>query len=190
MSLQPTNDRPVIKLEVEVTAETSHDLDVLIAEEGWERDDGLRIILGAGLGAVRSQRFEQARLSGVGAHPGQNIDNENRRFQVRLLKVEQSLAVLRFKLFEAQQANTSWELSTGAIRNENLGLRGTLERQRNELSALNDRVRALENENAALKSLLGETHEQPAVALTPEKPPSARQYVFKRIKRWVDSKRD
>ena len=184
MSQQPTNDQPVVKLEIEVTADTSHDLGVLFAEEGWENAEGLRLVIGAGLGTVRARRAMQSMQA------GENLDATLDRLMSRLMEVESSLAVTRFRLYEYQQANQGWELSTGAIRRENLGFQGVLERKRNELSALNDRVRALENENTALKSLLGETHEQPAAALTPEKPPSARQHVFKRIKRWVDSKRD
>ena len=35
MNKQPTNDRPVVKLEIEVTPETAHDVVILITEEGW-----------------------------------------------------------------------------------------------------------------------------------------------------------
>jgi len=118
MSQPPTNDQPIVKLEIEVTAETFHDLGVLIAEEGWEYDEGLRLVLGAGLGTVRAQRGRQS-MQG-----GEDIDTTLDRLMSRLKEVESSLAVTRFRLYEYQQTNQGWELSTGAFRSENLGGRG------------------------------------------------------------------
>lgn len=49
-----------VKLEIEVTAETANDLVELIAEKGVDFAEGLRLILGAGMGALDIQRREQA----------------------------------------------------------------------------------------------------------------------------------
>ncbi len=47
-------------LEITLTAETKQELEHFIAEKGWERAEGYRILLGAGLGYLRSQPYQEA----------------------------------------------------------------------------------------------------------------------------------
>ena len=145
MGQQPTNDQPVVKLEIEVTAETSHDLGVLIAEEGWDYTEGLRIILGAGMAAIRAERAQQALISGSEA--AEHIQ----RMHKRLVGTESSLAVTRFRLYEALKTIQNWELSSGATRIQNTGYQGLIHRQKEELDELKDRLHRQEEELVKLR---------------------------------------
>jgi hypothetical protein len=126
---ESAQERGRIRLEIEITADQAREIEALIetleATRGCTRDEGLRMLLGAGLAALRSHLFES-----------QMPEDELARLRKRLLEVEQSLAVTRFRLFEAQEANRSWALSTGAIRNENQALKGLVDRLRGEIAEL------------------------------------------------------
>jgi len=122
----------LVKVEVYVTAETATDIDELRHEKGWGVDEGLRILLGMGIGAARG---EAARFDA----------EAQERMIARLAEVEGSLAVLRARMFEMEKANEAWDLSTGAIRQQNLGFQGLINRQKEELDTLkleNARLRA------------------------------------------------
>jgi hypothetical protein len=126
------------ELKILVTAETARNIDMLIAERGWDPVEGLRILLGLGMAAARTEPASDGNKEGV------------ERMGNRLKEVESSLAVLRFRMFEMQKANQSWELSTGAIRNQNLVFQGVIARQKEELEKLNRLLREKEEELAPL----------------------------------------
>src|SRR3972149_9661782 len=103
--------KEAINLEIFVTPETAGDIESLITEKQWEKQEGLRILLGAGLAAIRTRLFDQDEIE----------DGFDSKLKSRLMEVEQSLAVLRFQLFEALERNRSWELSSGAIQKAKIG---------------------------------------------------------------------
>lgn len=111
-----------VKLEILVASETAKDVEDLIKEKGWEREDGLRLLVGAGLMAVRLHPFED--------NEDQTLPTEAR---TRWLKVEGNLAVVGFRLFEALEANRAWELSTGSIRKQNAWLENVLKQKQGEI---------------------------------------------------------
>jgi hypothetical protein len=114
----------VVKLEVNVTAETAQDIEQLFHEQEWESTEGLQILLGMGLGAMR----------GEDAHS--NGEEAKERMAARLMEVEGSLAVLRSHMYEMDKANQSWELSTGAIHKQNAGFIGLINRLKEEIDEL------------------------------------------------------
>ncbi len=129
-----------VRLEIQIDAETMREIEAAIEDNGWEYDEGLRLLLGSGLAYVKGERVLQAIESGILSK------DELQRTLSRMMETETRLAVLRFRTFEAQQANQAWELSTGAIKNENQGLRAVVQRLREENAALraeNDRLRRL-----------------------------------------------
>jgi hypothetical protein len=119
-----------VRLEVWLDPASAREIDQLITQRGWNREEGLRIILGAGAGFLRGEKVLQV------AAIGQRTEEELERLLKRLIETESSLASARFRMQELEQANRAWELSTGAIRNENLALKGVLERQKTELQEL------------------------------------------------------
>jgi chromosome segregation ATPase len=152
------------KLEVWVTREMAEDLRALLQEEGWTQDEGLRLILGAGMGAVRAAQAE-ADLENEALPEANDAPPTFEAMRRRLIHVEASLAVLRFRLFEAQEANRAWNLSTGAIQAENVGLNALVKRQKEDIEALKARL-------AELEAALRQATSAPAPPAPASEPPS------------------
>jgi len=134
----------LITLKVIVTPETACDVDKLLTEQGWTTAEGLRLLLGVGMAAARVQA---AQTEG---------EDALHCMEERLKDVEGSLAVLRFNMYEMQKANQAWELSTGAIRNQNLGYSALIRRQKDEIEALKSRLAEAQAEVTHVKTLVGE----------------------------------
>jgi len=146
----------LIPVEIKVTQETFDDLDHYIEEKGIERDDGYRLILGAGLGYLRVNSLEEE-------NNGQVEGEANKeRLIKRLIRTESSLAVTRYRMFELQNANQNWKLSSGAIYAENEGLRALAKRHADEISDLRNQIliknSALEQCQVQLEKLVGKSH--------------------------------
>lgn len=112
-----------VKIEALVAEETAKAIDALIAELGYEREEGLRMILGAGLMALRNADLE----------PDPEVPKRGR---ARWLEVERDLAVTHFRLYKALESNRNWELSTGAVLTTNKGLETLVDRLNNEVDEL------------------------------------------------------
>lgn len=128
-----------VKLEIEVTPETAKDVEDLLLEGGWQKEECLPIVLGIGMGAVRVQWMTDTVM-----------DDESEpleRMKARLASVEGSLATLRFRMFEMEQTNQAWDLSTGAIRNQNVGFKAIINRQQKELDELKTLLKTKRWEN-------------------------------------------
>lgn len=138
----------LVKLKVAVTPETAEDIEKLLREQRWDPAEGLRILIGMGLGAVRGER---ARMDA----------DAQARMVARLMEVEGSLAVLRSRMFETQKADKSWELSIGAIHNQNLGYQGIIDRLREELEILRSENERLLTEIHDLRAGYSSTPLQP-----------------------------
>lgn len=132
MSQVDTTDEQdeLVRLEILVDADTARDIRTTIADRGWEYAEGLRLLMSNGLAYTKGERILKAVESGALSK------DELERTLSRMMETESRLAALRFRAFEIQRANQAWELSTGAIRNENLGLLAVVERLRDEKMAL------------------------------------------------------
>jgi len=119
-----------VTFEITVASETAREIERVIAENGWEHSEGLRLLLGSGLGYVKGEKILHAVESG--AMTAQDLQT----VVSRMMETESRLAVLRFRAFELERANRDWELSTGAVQNERMGLRGVVQRLREEIAAL------------------------------------------------------
>ena len=120
----------VVTFEITVASATAREVERVIAENGWERTEGLCLILGSGLGYLQGEKTLKAIESG--AMTAQDLH----KLVPRMMETKSRLAVLRFRAFELERSNQNWELSTGAIQNERMGLRGVVHRLREEIAAL------------------------------------------------------
>ncbi len=175
----------VVRLEILVDGETARDIQATIEEHGWEHSEGLRLLLANGLAYVKGERVLQAIESGALSQ------EELQRTLSRMIETESRLAVLRFRTFEAQQANQAWELSTGAISNENLGLRALVQRLRSENAAL----RAENEQLREMAPLPAAAPEDPAQSQPPAAPSARRSFwqeclrLFRRNNRDANNRR-
>ncbi|MCL4561176.1 MAG: hypothetical protein M1281_11235 [Chloroflexi bacterium] len=131
------------KLEVHVTEDVANDLYQFISRQGWEYEEGLRLLLGAGMGYLRSSKI-------LSETDPESKEKEIHQLIARLVETESRLAATRFRMSELQQANESWELSTGAVNTERVGLSNVVKRQREEIDQLHAEVDRLKQENAQL----------------------------------------
>ena len=136
-------------LKVKVTSETLSDLLSLIKEKGWEVEEGFRIILGAGYGYLFAKPIlNDGNQAGFPQNTEQLVE--------RLVKAEARLGSMRYRAYEIQQANSSWELSAGAVHKENTGLRNIAKRRLEEVDDLRIKVIKLTEENADLRKKVNE----------------------------------
>lgn len=135
-----------IVLEIEVTRETAEEVKALIAERLWEPNEGLRMILGAGISALatevlRDPKTEQEKII---------------QLSQLLTRAEGRLAGTRFDLSEARDALKRWELSNGAIRELTVSLEQIIKRQNREIDELKECLMRQAIELEKLRAQLGE----------------------------------
>ncbi|MCS6962672.1 hypothetical protein [Thermoflexus sp.] len=96
----------------------------------------------------------QATLAGVaaGTHPAEEVE----RLIRRLVEIEGRYAVMKFRLFQAEQALRRWELSHGAIETMNAGLQEVVRRLQEENARLREALRHLQQNTPASRSPLDE----------------------------------
>jgi|YNPNPStandDraft_1061719.scaffolds.fasta_scaffold01546_4 hypothetical protein len=128
-------------VQITVTSETLRELNHLIRLRNWEPSEGYRIILGAGLGYLLAQSLsESENITG--------LPQDLERLTARLVETESMLASLRFRAFELQQQTSNWELSNGAVFQENMALKNLVKRQREEIADLRLKLKELQQKKA------------------------------------------
>jgi hypothetical protein len=55
----------LVTFEITVASETAHEIERVMAENGWERAEGLRLMLGGGLGYLKGEKILQAVAAGT-----------------------------------------------------------------------------------------------------------------------------
>ena len=119
-------------IEIEVTTDMLEDIKGIAKLHLWEPEEGARMVLGAGIGALQAERVSEART-----------DAEKILLLSRLLaEAEGRLAAARFDLAEANEAVKRWELSSGTIRELAISLEETIRRQNKEIDELKARLQA------------------------------------------------
>ena len=122
-------DRNADLLEIAVPAEMANELAELASFYVWEKAEGLRIILGAGMGALQAQRQVQ--------EDGDSDPEVKLRHLTRqLVRSEGRLAASRYRLFEAEQELRRLELSNAGLRELGIGLERANRRQLDEIEKL------------------------------------------------------
>ncbi|WP_376789796.1 hypothetical protein [Thermoflexus sp.] len=138
----------MVRWTIEVDEETACRWRAFWESRRLSEAEGLLYFLG--LGAAYAEG--QAILSGVAA--GTHSAEEVERLIRRLVELEGRYAVMKFRLFQAEQALRRWELSHGAIEAMSTGLQEV--------------VRRLQQENARLREMLRRLQGDPAAALDPD----------------------
>ena len=162
------NTPGAVRLEVEVAPETADDIRKLLAERGWDSAEGLRILFGAGIGALKALALED----------GYSDESESERMLRHAAENEQALALLRFRLYETQKANEAWDLSTGAIHNQNAGYKAIIDRQIGELAELKRQLGESKLRIRHLEGMLD--HLDSTRTVNPESQPSSPRW-----RRWL-----
>lgn len=118
---------------ITVLKETYEDILAAIERNGWELEEGLRIILTLGLGYTQGQRLLQA------------DDEERNRLIERLMDLESVAAVMKFRAFSFMRDNQVLDMHTGALRNTILGLETLVQQLREENAALRQELQRLKS---------------------------------------------
>ena len=121
-----------VRLEIYVTPEMASELEELISEHLWEQADGLRILLGAGMGAVKAQSIAKS--------DGQTESETITRLSQQLIRTESRLASTRFQLAEVKELNQRWELSAGSVYSSGATFEKIVLDQRTEIGELKARL--------------------------------------------------
>lgn len=131
-----------VKLEIEVLKETYQEIEAVIERNGWEAEEGLRILLTSGLGYAQGQQAIEA-------------DDEARAYLAEQLnQMASELAVMRFRTFSFMRDNQTLEMRMGALRNSVAGLEGVVKRLRPERDAFKEEVEQLRADLAACQERL------------------------------------
>lgn len=138
-------------LQITVTSETLRELDHLISLRNWEPSEGYRIILGTGLGYLLAQSL-------LDSENTTGLSQDAERLTARLVQTESMLASLRFHTFELQQQTSNWELSSGAIYQENMALKNLVNRQRKEIADLRLKLQELQEKMVSNHTTLDQSN--------------------------------
>lgn len=122
-----------VDIVIKVLKETYVDILAAIEHNGWEVEEGLRIILTLGLGYTQGQRLLQAG------------DEERNRLIERLMDLESVAAVMKFRAFSFMRDNQVLDMQMGALRNTILGLEALAQQLREENAALRQELQRLKS---------------------------------------------
>ncbi|MCL4303666.1 MAG: hypothetical protein KJ077_48720 [Anaerolineae bacterium] len=131
-----------VKLEIEVLKETYDEIQAAIERNGWEVEEGLRILLTLGLGYVQGRQVIEA-------------DDATRAYLAEQLnQMASELAVMKFRTFSFMRDNQTLEMRMGALRNSVTGLEGVVHRLRPERDAFKEEAEQLRADLAACRERL------------------------------------
>lgn len=137
-------DAEKVALEIEVLKETYAEIQAAITRNGWEAEEGPRILLTLGLGVVQGRRVLEA-------------NDETRSYLAdRLTHMESELAVMKFRTFSFMRDNQILEMRMGALRTSVIGLEGVVNRLRPERDTFKAQVEQLQAELAACRERLAQ----------------------------------
>jgi chromosome segregation ATPase len=137
----------IVTLEIPILKEIYDDILAVIERNGWEADEGPRILLTLGLGYAQGQRLLQAG------------DEERARLAERLSDLESVAAVMKFRTFSFMRDNQVLEMRMGALYNTKTGLEAVVHRLRPERDALQEEIEQLRAELAVLRERLAAMEE-------------------------------
>jgi FtsZ-binding cell division protein ZapB len=165
----------IVTLEIKVLKETYDDMLAVILRNGWEVEEGPRILLTLGLGYAQGRYVLQA------------DDEQRRRLAERLADLESVAAAMKFRTFTFMRDNQVLEMRMGALRNAVTGLEATIHRIRPERDALKAEVDRLRTEVEALQNRLvavSATGRMPEPMLSADS--GLMPYLKRTFGRWLD----
>lgn len=133
-----------VTLEIEVLKETYDEIQAAITRNGWEAEEGSRILLTLGLGVVQGRQVMEAN------------DETHSYLADRLTHMESELAVMKFRTFSFMRDNQTLEMRMGALRTSVIGLEGVVNRLRPERDAFKAEVEQLQTALTACQERLAQ----------------------------------
>lgn len=128
-------------VQIQITQDTTQRIQFINQQNKWDFEQGVRRILGAGLGFLEMESFDKS----------EPPTDEKAALIRRVIEGESIIASLQYKLFEEETANKNWKLSSGAIEVENNGLRQAAFRHLQRVDELTLSNSRLTKENEELK---------------------------------------
>lgn len=133
-----------VTLEIHIARTTAQRAEQTIAAEGWEPEEGWRLLVACGLYVLEIERVLQD------IREGRTGPEALADLLAKGLRMESRLASLRFRAFELQQALQNWNLSSGAVRTTWETLPAECCRREAEVAALRAELEQLRAELAGL----------------------------------------
>jgi hypothetical protein len=132
-------------LEIEISKETAEQIKEIIENYLWEKDEGLRRILGAGIGFLLAQKI--------------NLEKTDEKEKIRTLTRELTLsegrlAGTRYRMAEMTFTIHRWELASGSLQSLGAATDKIVVRQNNELAEMRETIVRLNQENQDLQNAL------------------------------------
>jgi len=157
----------IVTLQIEVLKETYEEMLKVIQRNGWELEEGLRILLTLGSGYAQGHYLLQA-------------DNEQQhRLAERLADLESVAAVMKFRTYTFMRDNQVLEMRSAALQNAVVGLEAVVQRLRSERDALGAELEQLRAEVTRLQRGGANDTTPMASASPPEVPaPSGNKLLY------------
>ena len=111
----------------------------------WEPNEGLRMILGAGMAALEAQRLLQE-------DSGSSEEVKLRHLTRKLVRSEGRLSAARYRLFEAEEEIKRLVFSNAGLCELGMGMDKAIARQIEEIEKLKQELKEKQAEIEALKS--------------------------------------
>lgn len=146
----PSGDAWTTLIEIRIHSEMLKEANRLIGENGWEVDEGLRIIFANGLFYLLGRR----RLEGLDGGQA-DLAEEVKRLTAELMDMQSKYAVMKFRAFTLQQDNQTLEFQNTGLRGENRMAMSRLTKFREDEQALTAELSRLRAENERLRQRLG-----------------------------------
>ncbi|PWH15456.1 MAG: hypothetical protein DDG58_11495 [Ardenticatenia bacterium] len=148
----------IVTLQIEVLKETYDEMLKVIQRNGWELEEGLRILLTLGSGYAQGRYLLQA-------------DTEQQhRLAERLADLESVAAVMKFRTYTFMRDNQVLEMRSAALQNAVVGLEAVVQRLRSERDALCAELEKLRAEVTRLQHSAGNSATLMTSASPPEVP--------------------
>lgn len=129
----------VVTLQIQVLKETYDEMLQVIQRNGWDVEEGLRILLTLGSGYAQGRYFLQA------------DDAQQHRMAERLADLESVAAVMKFRTYTFMRDNQVLEMRSAALQNSVVGLEAVVQRLRSERDALYAELEQLRAEMTQLR---------------------------------------
>ncbi len=137
-------DREAVKVEIDMLDDERARADRLIERNGWEKDEGLRVIFSRGLGAVERDTEGGIAFEGKRLLDMKSPEERERFLMARLDQLESKYSVMKFTSFNALRDNETLRMNVTGLSIEYRALSEQNKYLREREDALRAKVAELE----------------------------------------------